>query len=294
MGPLEGRRIGFIGTGVMGRWMIGHLAAAGAELAIQNRSRAKAEVLAAPGIRIADTPEQATRGAELAVLMVTDTAAVEEALFGPSGAAEGLAAGSLVVDMGTTAVAATRDFAARLARNGVDFVDAPVSGGEPAAREARLTIMAGGSPAALARAGPALAVLGSRITEVGEVGAGQVAKAANQIIVALTIGAVAEALTLARRAGVDPARVREAIRGGFAESRILDVHGERMVTDSFAPGGRVRIQRKDVDQALTLARSLGLELPASALSLTLWDEMIRRGWGDLDHSALIKLIEAGA
>lgn len=293
MRPLEGRRIGFIGTGVMGRWMIGHLASAGAVMAIQNRTRAKAEALAAPAIHIADTPEDATRGAELTILMVTDTAAVEEALFGPSGAAGSLAEGSLVIDMGTTAVAATRDFAARLARHGVDFVDAPVSGGEPAAREARLTIMAGGSPAALARAGPVLAVLGSRITEVGEVGAGQVAKAANQIIVALTIGAVAEALTLARRAGVDPARVREAIRGGFAESRILEVHGERMVTGSFAPGGRARIQRKDVDQALALARSLGLELPASSLSLTLWDEMIRRGWGDLDHSALIKLIEAG-
>jgi 3-hydroxyisobutyrate dehydrogenase-like beta-hydroxyacid dehydrogenase len=137
-------------------------------------------------------------------------------------------------------------------------------------------------------------VLGSRITHVGAVGAGQVAKAANQIIVALTIGAVAEALTLAKRAGVDPARVREAIRGGFAESRILEIHGERMVTGAFAPGGRARIQRKDVDQALELARSLRLELPASELSLTLWDEMIARGWGDLDHSALIKLIDAGA
>jgi 3-hydroxyisobutyrate dehydrogenase-like beta-hydroxyacid dehydrogenase len=190
-------------------------------------------------------------------------------------------------------VTATRDFAARLARGKVDYVDAPVSGGEPAAREARLTIMAGGSEAALERARPILAVLGSRITHVGGVGAGQVAKAANQIIVALTIGAVAEALTLAKRAGVDPARVREAIRGGFAESRILEVHGERMVTGAFEPGGRVKIQRKDVDQALALARSLGLDLPASALSLTLWDEMIARGWGDLDHSALVKLIEAG-
>jgi 3-hydroxyisobutyrate dehydrogenase-like beta-hydroxyacid dehydrogenase len=289
--PLAGRRIGFIGTGVMGRWMIGHLAAAGAELAIQNRTRAKAEALAGPSVRVADLPAEAARGADTLILMVTDTAAVEGALFGPGGAAEGLAAGSLVIDMGTTAVAATRDFAARLAQ--VDYVDAPVSGGEPAAREARLTIMAGGSDAAITRARPVLERLGARITHVGAVGAGQVAKAANQIIVALTIGAVAEALTLARRAGVDPARVREAIRGGFAESRILEVHGERMVTGAFEPGGRVKIQRKDVDQALALARSLGLELPASALSLTLWDEMIARGWGDLDHSALVKLIEVG-
>ena len=291
MKPLAGRRIGFIGTGVMGRWMIGHLAAAGAELTIHNRSRIKAEALAAPGIQVADAPAEAARGADTLILMVTDTAGVEGALFGEGGAASGLAPGSLVIDMGTTAVTATRDFAARLAEH--DYVDAPVSGGEPAAREARLTIMAGGEDAALARAHPVLAVLGSRITHVGGVGAGQVAKAANQIIVALTIGAVAEALALAKRAGVDPARVREAIRGGFAESRILELHGERMIAGAFEPGGRVKIQRKDVDQALALARSLGLDLPASALSLTLWDEMIRRGWGDLDHSALVKLIEAG-
>jgi 3-hydroxyisobutyrate dehydrogenase-like beta-hydroxyacid dehydrogenase len=293
MKPLAGRRIGFVGAGVMGRWMIGHLAAAGAELAVHNRTRAKAEALAAPGIRVADTPAEAARGADTLILMVTDTAAVEGALFGGGGAAEGLARGSLAIDMGTTAVTATRAFAARLAAAGIDYVDAPVSGGEPAAREARLTIMAGGSDAALARARPVLERLGTRITHVGGIGAGQVAKAANQVIVALTIGAVAEALTLAKRAGVDPARVREAIRGGFAESRILEVHGERMVTGAFEPGGRVRIQRKDVDQALALARSLGLELPASALSLDLWDEMIARGWGDLDHSALVKLIEAG-
>jgi 3-hydroxyisobutyrate dehydrogenase-like beta-hydroxyacid dehydrogenase len=293
MKPLAGRRIGFIGTGVMGRWMIGHLAAAGAELKIQNRNRAKADALAAPGVTVADTPAEAARGSDALILMVTDTAAVEAALFGASGAAEGLGSGSLIIDMGTSAVTATRDFASRLAGRGVEYVDAPVSGGEPAAREARLTIMAGGSDAALARARPVLERLGTRITHVGEVGAGQVAKAANQIIVALTIGAVAEALTLAKRAGVDPARVREAIRGGFAESRILELHGAKMVTGAFEPGGRVRIQRKDVDQALALARSLGLELPASALSLTLWDEMIALGWGDLDHSALVKLIESG-
>ena len=293
MKPLAGRRIGFIGTGVMGRWMIGHLAAAGAELAIHNRTRSKAEALAAAGIRVADTPADCARGSEVLIPMVTDTASLEEALFGAAGASEGLVPGSLVIDMGTSAVTATRDFAARLAGRKVGYVDAPVSGGEPAAREARLTIMAGGSEEALERARPILAILGSRITHVGGVGAGQVAKAANQIIVALTIGAVAEALTLAKRAGVDPARVREAIRGGFAESRILEVHGERMVRGAFEPGGRVKIQRKDVDQALALARSLGVDLPASALSLTLWDEMIARGWGDLDHSALVKLIEAG-
>jgi 3-hydroxyisobutyrate dehydrogenase-like beta-hydroxyacid dehydrogenase len=293
MKPLAGRRIGFIGTGVMGRWMIGHLAAAGAELTIQNRSRAKAEALASPGIRVTATPEEAARGAEALILMVTDTAAVQAVLFGKGGAEAALTKGALVIDMGTTAVEATRAIARRLAGRGVEFVDAPVSGGEPAAREARLIIMAGGSENALARARPIFELLGSRITHVGEVGAGQVAKAANQIIVALTIGAVAEALTLAKRSGVDPARVREAMRGGFAESRILEVHGERMIADAFEPGGRVRIQRKDVAQALALAQALKLDLPASSLSLVLWDEMIRLGWGDLDHSALVKLIEAG-
>ncbi len=293
MKPLAGRRIGFIGTGVMGRWMIGHLATAGAELTIQNRSRAKAEALAGPGIRVTATPEEAARGAEALILMVTDTAAVQAVLFGKGGAEAALTKGALVIDMGTTAVEATRDIARRLAGRGVEFVDAPVSGGEPAAREARLIIMAGGSENALARARPIFELLGSRITHVGEVGAGQVAKAANQIIVALTIGAVAEALTLAKRSGVDPARVREAMRGGFAESRILEVHGERMIAGAFEPGGRVRIQRKDVAQALALAQALKLDLPASSLSLVLWDEMIRLGWGDLDHSALIKLIEAG-
>ncbi|MDF2765227.1 MAG: hypothetical protein K0S81_2221, partial [Rhodospirillales bacterium] len=170
MKPLAGRRIGFIGTGVMGRWMIGHLAAAGAELVIHNRTRAKAEALVAPDISVAGTPAEAARGADPLILMVTDTAAVEGALFGDDGAAEGLASGSLVIDMGTTAVTATRDFAARLAPAGIDYVDAPVSGGEPAAREARLTIMAGGSDAALDRARPVLERLGTRFTHVGEVG----------------------------------------------------------------------------------------------------------------------------
>jgi 3-hydroxyisobutyrate dehydrogenase-like beta-hydroxyacid dehydrogenase len=225
--------------------------------------------------------------------MVSDTAAVETVLFGEGGVASAAVPGLLVIDMGTTAVAATRRFASELEARGITFVDAPVSGGEPAAKEGRLVIMAGGRQEAVDRARPLFEVLGRRVTHVGDVGAGQVAKAANQTIVALTIGAVAEALTLARCAGVDPVRVHEAIRDGFAESRILELHGRRMIEGDFAPGGRVVTQRKDVDQALALAKSVGLELPALGLSLELWDAMIARGWGDLDHSALVKLIEAG-
>ena len=293
MGALDGHAIALVGVGVMGRWMASHLAATGAAMMLHNRTRAKAEAAAAPGVSVADTPAEAARGRGMVILMVTDTQAAEAALFGRGGIAEGLSAGALVIDMGTTAVAATRSFAQRLAERGVDFLDAPVSGGEAAAKSAALTIMAGGSERDFARAKPVFEMLGRTITHVGGIGAGQVAKAANQAIVALTIAAVAEALTLAKRAGVDPARVRDAIRGGFAESRILEVHGRRMIEGDFAPGGRVKIQRKDVAQALDLAESVGLELPSLRLSLGLWDKMIARGWGDLDHSALIKLIDEG-
>jgi len=281
MSRLADRRIGFIGTGIMGRWMVGHLAAAGATLAIHNRSRAKAEALVRPGIALADSAASAAAGADAVVLMVSDTAAAETVLFGARGVISAAVPALLVIDMGTTAVAATRRFAVELEARGMAFVDAPVSGGEPAAKEGRLIIMAGGRQEAIDRARPLFEVLGRRFTHVGDVGAGQVAKAANQTIVALTIGAVAEALTLARRAGVDPARVREAMREGFAESRILELHGRRMIEGDFAPGGRVVTQRKDVDQALALAKSVGLELPALGLSLELWDAMIGRGWGDL-------------
>ena len=217
MGVLDGRALALVGIGVMGRWMAAHLAAAGASLVLHNRTRAKAEAAAAPGVTIADTPAEAARGRDMVILMVTDTPAAETALFGRAGIAEGLSAGALVIDMGTTAVAATRGFALRLAERGAGFLDAPVSGGEAAAKSATLTIMVGGNEVDFARAKPVFEVLGRTITHVGGVGAGQVAKAANQAIVALTIAAVAEALTLAKHAGVDPARVREAVRGGFAE-----------------------------------------------------------------------------
>lgn len=291
MAVLEGKTIGFVGLGLMGRPMCSNLLGAGADLVVWNRSPASAQWLEGKGARLATSPADLARQAPVVIVMVADTAAVEQVLFDRDGVAEGVGKSSLVIDMGTTAVTRTREFAERLAAAGAEFVDAPVSGGELGAKQGTLTIMAGGSKAAMARARPIFKVLGGRITHVGDVGAGQVAKAANQVIVGLTIGAVAEALSLARAAGVDPARVREAIRGGFAESRILELHGERMVKGDFKPGGRAATQRKDIAQALDLAREYGVDLPATALNLELYDRLLAAGGADLDHSALYRLFQ---
>lgn len=290
-GALDNQRIGLIGLGNMGRPMARNLAAAGAGLVVQNRGRGPVDELAAEGMATADTPAAAAAAADTIIVMVSDTPAASRVITGPHGVIEGLTPGKLVIDMGTTAVTATRRMAAKVEAAGCDWLDAPVSGGDLGAREASLTIMAGGSEAAMARARPILDVLGSRVTHIGEAGAGQVAKAANQIIVGLTIGAVAEALFLAKSAGVDMAKVREALKGGFADSRILEVHGQRMVDGVFEPGGRVAIQHKDLHQGLDLAGDLGITLPAVEHAMKLWDIMLKKGWGELDHAALYKLIE---
>ncbi len=292
MAPLDGKIIGFIGLGLMGRPMCKNLKAAGAELIIYNRSRGKMDDLTKQGMSPASSPRGLAAGAETVILMVSNTPAVEQVLTGENGVLEGLKRDALVIDMGTTAVPATRELAARTRDKGADYVDAPVSGGVLGAEAGTLAIMAGGSDAAVGRAMPIFEALGKNITHVGEVGAGQVAKAANQIIVGLTIGAVAEALTLAKRSGVDAAKVRAALQGGFAASRILEVHGERMIKGTFEPGGKAVTQRKDLFQALELAKSLGLELPATALNMALYDRLIENGGGDLDHSALFKVIDA--
>jgi 3-hydroxyisobutyrate dehydrogenase-like beta-hydroxyacid dehydrogenase len=290
---LEGWSVGFVGLGLMGRPMARNLHRAGARLRIHNRSPGPVAQLAADGMQPAGTPRAAAEGGDAVILMVTDTAAVDAALHGADGVLAGLAArpGTLVVDMGTTAVSDTRRFAAEVEAAGGLYVDAPVSGGEIGAREASLSIMAGGTPEAVERAMPLFRVLGRRVTHVGPVGAGQVAKAANQMIVGLTIGAVAEALALARAAGVDPARVREALDGGFASSRVLELHGGRMVENRFEPGARATTQLKDMRQAEELARSLGLDLPALSLNRALYERLVARGDGGLDHSALIRLFE---
>jgi len=289
--PLRGWRIGFAGLGLMGRPMALNLFEAGADLAVWNRTRAVAEELARPGMHVCASPAELAGRSDFLLLMVADTAAVEQVLFGPDGMAGGLRAGALVIDMGTTAVMPTREFAARLAQQGVDYIDAPVSGGEIGAIDASLTIMAGGSAQAIERARPLFAVLGAHFTHVGAIGAGQVAKAANQIIVGLNIGAVAEALALVEAAGVDPAKVREALLGGFAGSRILEVHGQRMIDRSFRPGARITTQYKDMRQACELGALLGQPLPATELGRDLFHRLIEQGDGDLDHSALIRILQ---
>lgn len=291
MTSLKGQTIGFIGLGLMGRPMARNLQAAGAGVIIHNRSQGVVEELAAEGMTPAKTPAEVAGQADVVILMLPDTPAVETVLKGPDGVVSGLKEGALVIDMGTTKVMATRTFAKDVAAAGGDYIDAPVSGGTIGAEAGELTIMAGGSEDAIASAKPVFDVLGKTTTHVGPIGTGQVAKAANQVIVGLNIGAVAEALTLAKKAGADPARVRLALAGGFADSRILEVHGLRMVKGTFEPGGKCVTQRKDLSQALELADELGFELPATALNMALYDKVIQAGHGELDHSALIKALD---
>lgn len=291
MTTLQGQKTGFIGLGLMGKPMARNLANAGADLIVHNRSSASVDELVSEGMAAGGSPSGTAQGADIIIMMLPDTPTVEKILLGENGVLVGLKPGSLVIDMGTTKVPVTRAFAKAVEDKGCDYLDAPVSGGTIGAENATLTIMAGGTDAAFKRAHPILNVLGSRITHIGGAGTGQVAKAANQVIVGLNIGAVAEALTLAKHAGADPAKVREALAGGFADSRILEVHGQRMIDDTFMPGARATVQRKDMDQALELAAELGIELPATSLSRDLYDWLIENGGADLDHAALIKAID---
>lgn len=281
--------VGLIGAGLMGAPMARRLLLAGVDLTVFNRTVERARPLVDLGARLGETPARVAAGVDIVILMLADTPAVEQVLLGPDGVLDSLSPGSLVIDMGTTAVSATRAFAEDVRDAGADYIDAPVSGGVIGAEQGTLTIMAGGSEAAIARAMPLFRILGSKATRIGDCGAGQVAKAANQVIVGLTIAAVSEGLALASRAGADIGKVREALAGGFADSRILAVHGRRMEQDDFIPGGRVRTQRKDLDQALQLADQLGLELPVTSLCRDLYDRLIDDGGADLDHAALFRL-----
>lgn len=283
---LKGRTVGVIGLGLMGRPMARNLAKAGASPVVHSRSPGPVAELAAEGMSPAAGPAEVAARADSIVLMLSDTVAVETVA---AGLMDALRPGHLVIDMGTTAVEPTRRLAEAVRAKGAAWVDAPVSGGTVAAEAGSLTIMAGGTAEAFAKALPLFQVLGQRITHVGDSGAGQVAKMANQVIVALTIGAVAEALALAKAAGVEPGKVRDAIRGGFAESRILDLHGQRMVTGDFTPGGRVVTQIKDLKQAEELAEQSGIQLPALGLSLELFEMLADQGDGGLDHAALYRL-----
>ena len=283
-------KIGFIGLGIMGRPMALNLKAAGHDLIVPESASLTGEIRAAAQV-VADARSVAAKS-DIVILMVPDTPDVERVLFGPSGVAEGLQAGSLVIDMSSISPIATKDYAKRVNAIGCDYLDAPVSGGEVGAKAASLTIMIGGPDAAFARAKPLFDLMGKNITHVGsENGAGQTCKVANQIIVALNIQAVSEALVFASKAGADPAKVRAALMGGFASSRILEVHAERMLNGTFNPGFRVRLHQKDLNLALSAARELNLSLPNTAIAQQMFASCAAHGGGELDHSALILAIE---
>jgi 2-hydroxy-3-oxopropionate reductase len=289
----SGSKIGFIGLGVMGTPMAVHLLAAGHQLFVHTQGPVP-KPIADSGATVCTNARGVAERAEIVFVMVPDTPHVEKVLFSEYGVAAGLTQGKVVVDCSSIDPIATRAFAARIAELGCDYLDAPVSGGEVGAKAASLSIMVGGTPAAFERVQPLLALMGKNITHVGAVGDGQVCKVANQIIVGLNIAAVAEALVFAAKAGADPARVRQALMGGFASSRVLEVHGERMINRTFAPGFRIALHQKDLNLALQGARSLGMALPQTAIAAQLMQTCAALGLAQSDHSALVQALEAMA
>ena len=284
---LAGKNIGFVGLGKMGAPMVRHLHQAGAQVTVWNRSKGPADAAVAAGMRRAVSLGQLaqTIGDGVICVNLTDAEVVEAVVFGEAGLGDKLGTGVLIIDFGTTGVSETRHFGQRVA-----WVDAPVSGGQVGAEAGDLTILVGGSESDVARARPILEVVGKRVTHMGPAGAGQVTKLANQLIVAQTIDAVAQALRLTELAGLDSARVREALLGGFAESRILQLHGDRMVRRDFRPGGRSALQLKDVRLICELAHSLGFESPTLENCRRQWERLVEEeGCGDSDHSGLFQL-----
>jgi len=285
--------IGFIGLGIMGAPMAAHLLAHGHTLFTYSRGPTPDSLIKA-GARVCASSAVVGSHADVIIMMVPDTPHVEDVLFGKDGLSSSLSKGKIVVDMSSISPVATKDFARRINALGCEYLDAPVSGGEVGARAATLTIMVGGSGAAFEQVRPLFELMGKNITLVGGNGAGQITKVANQIIVALTIEAVGEALLLAARAGADPARVREALLGGFANSRILEVHGERMIKRTFEPGFRIGLHQKDLNLALTTGRQLGVSLPNTAMAQELFNACAARGGADWDHSAMVRALEGMA
>ena len=282
--------IGFIGLGIMGAPMAGHLINNGHTL-FTNTVGPTPSALVEAGARVCLNGAEVASQSDIIFIMVPDTPQVDEVLFSENGVASALTAGKIVVDMSSISPVATKDFAKRVNALGAEYLDAPVSGGEVGAKAASLTIMVGGSEAAFAKVKPLFELMGKNITLVGGNGDGQITKVANQIIVALTIEAVGEALLLAAKAGADPARVREALMGGFANSRILEVHGERMVKRTFAPGFRIDLHRKDLNLALTTGRQLGVALPNTATAQELFNTCAAHDGGSWDHSAMVRALE---
>ena len=285
------QNIGFIGLGIMGRPMAGHLLKAGHRLWVNTRSKAPQDLIDA-GATICANAEEVAAAADIVFLMLPDTPDVDKVLFSENGVAGGLSAGKTVVDCSSIDPIATKQFAQRIKALGCDYLDAPVSGGEVGAKAASLTIMVGAEPAAFERVKPLFELMGKNITLVGGIGDGQICKVANQIIVALNIAAVGEALLFASKAGADPAKVRLALMGGFAASRILEVHGERMIKRTFNPGFRIALHQKDLNLALQGARSLNMALPQTAGAAQLMQACVALGHGQMDHSALVRSLEA--
>ncbi|MFJ5382020.1 2-hydroxy-3-oxopropionate reductase [Cupriavidus sp. CER94] len=283
-------KLGFIGLGVMGRPMAEHLQAGGHTVYAHTRSGVPQDLLDR-GVQPCANATEVARQADIIFLMLPDTPDVARVLFGDDGVAAGLTPGKIVVDMSSISPIDTREFAARVEKLGCDYVDAPVSGGEVGAKTATLSIMAGGKPDVFDKVLPLLQLMGKNITLVGNVGDGQVAKVANQVIVALTIEAVSEALVLAAKAGADPARVRQALMGGFASSKILEVHGDRMIKRTFHPGFRIELHQKDLNLALSTAKQLGLGMPNTASTQQLFNVCVAQGGAGWDHSGLVKAIE---
>ena len=283
--------IGFIGLGIMGRPMAEHLLAAGHRLHSSNHHKPVAPDLLERGVLGHATPQGVAAASEIVFLMLPDTPQVEEVLFSGDGVVAGLSTGKTVVDMSSISPMATKEFAKRVEKAGCSYLDAPVSGGEVGAKAASLTIMVGGPQTAFDKVKPLFELMGKNVTLVGGNGDGQTTKVANQIIVALTIEAVGEALLFASKAGADPGKVRQALMGGFASSKILEIHGERMIKRSFNPGFRIGLHQKDLNLALQSARSLGVPLPNTATAQELFNACVAHGGRDWDHSAMVRALE---
>ncbi|HYF19117.1 MAG TPA: 2-hydroxy-3-oxopropionate reductase [Ramlibacter sp.] len=284
------QHLGFIGLGIMGTPMCRHLLDAGYPVAVHTRSKVP-ETLVSAGATSCPSPRAVAERADIVFLMLPDTPDVEKVLFGEHGVASGLTRGKTVVDMSSISPVATKDFARRIRDLGCDYLDAPVSGGEVGAKNATLSIMVGGDPAVFERVRPLFERMGKNIRLVGANGDGQTAKVANQVIVALNIQAVAEALLFAAKAGADPAKVREALMGGFAASRVLEVHGERMIRRAFEPGFRIELHQKDLNLALGNAQELGVAMPSTAMVQQLFSACVAQGGKEWDHSALVRALE---
>jgi len=283
--------IGFIGLGIMGKPMAGHLLSAGHTVRVYDHHNSPIQELAGKGAVACLSSADVAEKAGIIFIMVPDTPDVEMVLFGPKGVAESVRKGSIVVDMSSISPIATKEFAVKLAAKGVEMLDAPVSGGQVGAENATLSIMVGGKTDVFTKIKPYFELMGKNIVHIGPSGDGQTCKVANQIVVALTIEAVGEALLLAAKAGADPAKVREALLGGFAQSRILDLHGQRMIARTFKPGFRIRLHQKDLNLALQTARSLGLSLPNTATAQELFNAVAAQDGADLDHSAMVLALE---